>query len=48
MQVAADHEVTLKGRAEELEVLAKAKRTASGTIVGAVDETYSFLQMDNI
>merc|ERR1719482_869531 len=44
MQVAADHEVTLKGRAEELEVLAKAKQILSETTSGAVEETYSFLQ----
>merc|ERR1719426_114385 len=44
MQVAADHEVTLKGRAEELEVLAKAKQILAETTAGAVEETYSFLQ----
>merc|ERR1719160_269057 len=44
MQVAADHEVTLKGRAEELEVLAKAKQILAETTAGAEEETYSFLQ----
>merc|ERR1719443_2092280 len=44
MQVAADHEVTLKSRAEELEVLAKAKQILAETTTGAVEETYSFLQ----
>merc|ERR1719353_391053 len=44
MQVAADHEVTLKGRAEELEVLSKAKQILAETTAGAVEETYSFLQ----
>jgi len=44
MQVAADHEVTLKGRAEELAVLAKAKEILGETTAGAVEETYSFLQ----
>merc|ERR1719482_1409947 len=44
MQVAADHEVTLKGRAEELEVLAKAKKILAETTTGSVEETYSLLQ----
>jgi len=44
MQVAADHEVTLKGRAEELAVLAKAKEILGETTAGAVEETYSLLQ----
>jgi len=44
MQVAADHETTLKGRAEELAVLAKAKQILAETTAGAVEETYSFLQ----
>merc|ERR1719443_1230909 len=44
MQVAADHEVTLKGRAEELAVLAKAKQILAETTAGAVEETYALLQ----
>ena len=42
MQMAADHEVTFKGRAEELEVPAKTKQILAETTAGAVKETYSF------
>merc|ERR1719267_403830 len=45
MQVAADHEVTLKGRAEELKALAEAKKILVETSAGAVDQTYGLLQV---
>merc|ERR1719225_136107 len=44
MQSAADHEATLKARAEELKVIAEAKKILLETTKGAVDQTYSFLQ----
>merc|ERR1719420_2086255 len=44
MSVAADHEATVKSRAEELAALAKAKQILSETTSGAVEETYSLLQ----
>jgi len=44
MQSAADHEATLKARAEELKVIAEAKKILVETTTGAVDQTYSFLQ----
>merc|ERR1719399_1318549 len=44
MSVAADHEATLKGRAEELAAVAKATEILESTSSGAVAETYSFLQ----
>merc|ERR1719230_1835758 len=45
MQVAADHEATIKGREEELKVLAEAKKILAETTPGAVEQTYSFLQV---
>merc|ERR1740129_1236793 len=44
MQSAADHEATLKARAEELKVIAEAKKILVETTKGAADQTYSFLQ----
>lgn len=44
MQSAADHEATMKARAEELKVIAEAKKILLETTNGAVDQTYSFLQ----
>merc|ERR1719497_253361 len=45
MQVAADHEATVAARAEELAVIAKAKKILEETTSGAGDQTYSFLQI---
>merc|ERR1719469_684896 len=45
MQVAADHEATVAARAEELAVIAKAKKILEETAGGAEDQTYSFLQI---
>jgi hypothetical protein len=44
MQTATDHEASVKGRAEELAVLAKAKQTIQQTTSGAGAQTYSFFQ----
>merc|ERR1719486_897192 len=44
MQVAADHEATVAARAEELAVIAKAKKILEETTGGASAQTYSFLQ----
>jgi len=46
MQVAADHEATVTARAEELAVIAKAKKILEETSGGAVDQSYSFLQLN--
>merc|ERR1719335_1293274 len=43
MQTAQDHEASVKGRAEELEALAKAKKILAD-IGGATERTYSFMQ----
>merc|ERR1719387_171427 len=45
MQVAADHEVTVKSRAEELKALAMAKKILTSTTPGAETQTYSLLQI---
>merc|ERR1719215_1276026 len=47
MQVAADHEATVAARAEELAVIAKAKKILEETSAGGVAQTYSFLQVSN-
>merc|ERR1719156_105459 len=44
MEKAADHEITVKGRAEELAALAKAKKIIQQMTAGAVSQSYSFLQ----
>jgi len=44
MEKAGDHEITVKGRAEELAALAKAKKIIQQMTAGAVSQTYSFLQ----
>merc|ERR1719217_1301278 len=44
MEKATDHEITVKGRAEELAALAKAKKIIQQMTAGAVSQTYSFLQ----
>merc|ERR1719183_565129 len=45
MQVAADHEATVTGRTEELTALAQAKKILEETSSGAVEQTYSLLQV---
>jgi len=45
MQVASDHEATVAARAEELAVIAKAKKILEETTGGAVGQSYSFLQL---
>jgi len=47
MQVAADHEATVAARAEELAVIAKAKKILAETSGGGVEQSYSFLQVTN-
>merc|ERR1719487_714635 len=42
MTVAADHEATMKGREEELNAIATAKKMLTETSSGAVGQTYSF------
>merc|ERR1719156_93442 len=44
MEKAGDHEITVKGRAEELAALAKAKKIIQQMTAGAVSQSYSFLQ----
>jgi len=46
MTVASDHEATMKGRAEELAAIATAKKALTESTSGAVDQTYSFVQLD--
>jgi len=45
MTVAADHEATMKGRQEELKAIATARKMLSETSSGAVDQSYSFLEV---
>merc|ERR1719210_2476662 len=45
MQVAADHEATVAGRNAELKTIAEAKKILVSTTSGAVEQTYSMLQM---
>merc|ERR1719502_1246853 len=45
MTVAADHDATVKGRTEELNAIATAKKILSETTSGAESQTYSFLQV---
>merc|ERR1719463_234014 len=45
MQVAADHDATVKSRNEELKAIAMAKKILSETTSGAVDQSYSFFQV---
>jgi hypothetical protein len=44
MQTATDHEASVKGRAEELAVLGKAKTVIQQSASGASAQTYAFLQ----
>merc|ERR1712129_216999 len=45
MKVGADHEMTVNAREEELKVIAEAKKILVETTSGAVDQTYSFVQV---
>jgi len=45
MTVAADHEATIKSREEELTAIATAKKALTETSSGAVEQTYSFVQL---
>merc|ERR1719420_1619081 len=45
MQVAADHEASMAGRAEELKALTEAVKILKSTTPGAETQTYSFLQV---
>jgi len=45
MQVAADHEATVKARNEELKAIATAKKILEDTTSGASSQTYSMLQV---
>merc|ERR1719210_1771979 len=45
MQVAADHEATVAGRNEELKTIAEAKKILVSTSSGAVEQTYSMIQV---
>jgi len=45
MKVGADHEMTVTARAEELKVIAEAKKILMETTSGAVEQSYSLLQM---
>merc|ERR1711934_1124108 len=44
-KVGADHEMTVKARAEELKVIAEAKKILMETTSGASDQTYSLFQV---
>merc|ERR1719277_1877534 len=48
MTTAADHEATVKSRAEELAVIAQAKKILSESTGGAVQQTYSFVQRSRL
>jgi len=45
MSTAADHAATVKAREEELKVIADARQMLADTTSGAVDQTYSFAQL---
>jgi len=47
MEKATDHDVSTKGRAEELAALEKAKKIIQSTTSGAEDQTYSLLQVSS-
>merc|ERR1712228_140131 len=47
MQVASDHEATVKGRAEELKAIADAKNLLTSKTGGAEGQTYSLLQLSS-
>merc|ERR1719502_1198956 len=45
MTTAADHEATVAARQEELKVIATAEKILKDSTAGAVDQTYSFVQI---
>merc|ERR1719262_847250 len=45
MTTAADHEATVAARNEELKIIAEAKKILEDTTAGAVEQSYSFLQL---
>merc|ERR1719198_1875802 len=47
LTVAADHEATVTARAEELKVIATAKKILEESTAGAVSQSYSLLQIKN-
>jgi len=47
MTTAQDHDVSMKGRAEELKALAQAKKVIQATTSGAEAQSYSFLQISS-
>jgi hypothetical protein len=47
MTVAADHEATVKSRNEELNAIATAQKVLKESTGGAVEQSYSFLQMQS-
>merc|ERR1719379_2307679 len=47
MTKAADHDITVKGRKEELAALAKAKKIIQQMTAGAVSQSYSFVQISS-
>merc|ERR1712100_300976 len=47
MEVAADHEATVKSRTEELNAIATARKVLKESTGGAVEQSYSFLQMQS-
>merc|ERR1719498_2090150 len=47
MTVAADHEATVKSRTEELNAIATARKVLKESTGGAVDQSYSFLQLQS-
>jgi len=47
MTIAGDHEATMKSRAEELNALALAKKALTETTSGAVEQSYSFLEINH-
>jgi len=47
MTTAADHEATTAARTEELKVIATAEKILKDSTGGAVDQTYSFMQLES-
>jgi chromosome segregation ATPase len=45
MQVAEDHEISVAGRNEELKTIAQAKKVLEDTSTGAVEQSYSLVQV---